>query len=344
MPVMSVKKQNSIKMVCVGGFGCNVAKLTIKQCITCVEIVAAHTEVEMLKQSEAHTLVQIGNRSDGSGLRPNIVRMLAEESSERIREALLDSSIVVIVAGLGGGTGTGASPVFAQVAKRMGAYTIAVVTTPFSYEGREWLNIADMGIDELSNAVDLLFVLSNQKMESLDEDSTLLEWLMAANAALLATVLSAIATANPSDATLSYLRGNYQILAGGMVTATGIDRIRIALESAFASPFFKNIENSAIDLMLISIETPSDLSESEFNHVITIAQEHGSSNSLCRLGIRRVTNIDDAVNVSVAAFSKRIANQHSTEWQSAKSSVSTKEHDTKGDVHARNFVKQRRQD
>ena len=313
-------------------------EFAIKKRISGVDIIAAHADVNTLKRSRAQTRVQISNRGIGCGLRPNIARMLAEESTERISESLLGASVAIIFAGLGSGTGTGASPVIAQVAKRLGAFTIAVVTTPFLYEGRRQHRIADLGIDELSKVADLLFVLSNRKMEALDGDLSFLEWLEIADETLLATALSAIATVNPSDVTLPDLRGQYQILAGGIASANGTDRFNIALNKAFASPFFKCIDSTAVDLVLVAIDASNDLGKSELNTFMTIMQKHGFHNTLIRIGTRRLTNNDGVVMVSVAAFSKGIVSGLPPEERSAMSSVRTNNQKTTGEIYARNFV------
>ena len=170
-----------IKVVGVGGAGGNAVQHMINKGVSGVEFIAANTDAQALAQSKAHNVIQIGDTGLGAGMKPEVGRKLAEESRARIEDALRGAHMVFIAAGMGGGTGTGAAPIVAQVAKELGALTVAVVSKPFSYEGAKCMEIADEGLEALSQHVDSLIVILNEKLEDIYEDDSMIEWLQHAD-------------------------------------------------------------------------------------------------------------------------------------------------------------------
>ena len=153
-----------IKVVGVGGAGGNAVQHMINKGVSGVEFIAANTDAQALSHSDAHNIIQIGDTGLGAGMRPDIGRQLAEQSRERIEDALRGAHMVFIAAGMGGGTGTGAAPIVAEVAKSLGALTVPVVSQPFSYEGQTCMEIAEEGLEALSAHVDSLIVILNEKL------------------------------------------------------------------------------------------------------------------------------------------------------------------------------------
>jgi len=166
-----------IKVVGVGGAGGNAVQHMINKGVNGVEFIAANTDAQALAQSKAHNVIQIGETGLGAGMKPEVGRQLAEDSRSRIEDALRGAHMVFIAAGMGGGTGTGAAPIVAQVAKELGALTVAVVSKPFSYEGKKCMEIADEGLESLSQHVDSLIVILNEKLEEIYEDDSMIECL-----------------------------------------------------------------------------------------------------------------------------------------------------------------------
>jgi cell division protein FtsZ len=166
-----------IKVVGVGGAGGNAVQHMINKGVSGVEFIAANTDAQALAVSGANNIIQIGDSGLGAGMRPEVGRQLAEQSRSRIEDALRGAHMVFIAAGMGGGTGTGAAPIVAEVAKTMGALTVAVVSKPFSYEGQKCMDVAEAGLEELTKHVDSLIVILNEKLEDIYEDESMLDWM-----------------------------------------------------------------------------------------------------------------------------------------------------------------------
>ncbi|HEY5800613.1 MAG TPA: cell division protein FtsZ, partial [Burkholderiaceae bacterium] len=170
-----------IKVVGVGGAGGNAVQHMINKGVSGVEFIAANTDAQALSTSNAHNIIQIGETGLGAGMKPQVGRQLAEESRARIEDALRGAHMVFIAAGMGGGTGTGAAPIVAEVAKSLGALTVAVVSKPFSYEGQKCMDIADEGLEALAAHVDSLIIILNEKLEEIYVDDSMIEWLQHAD-------------------------------------------------------------------------------------------------------------------------------------------------------------------
>jgi len=179
--MLETTKGTIIKVVGVGGAGGNAVQHMINKGVSGVEFIVANTDAQALHNSKAHNVIQIGESGLGAGMKPALGRQLAEETRDRIEDALRGAHMVFIAAGMGGGTGTGAAPVVAQVAKELGALTVAVVSKPFTYEGKKCMDIANEGLDELGKHVDSLIVILNEKLEEIYEDDSMVEWLQHAD-------------------------------------------------------------------------------------------------------------------------------------------------------------------
>jgi len=317
---MGISRPIPIKIIGIGGAGGNTVDFMIKNGVSGVEFIVANTDASALERSSANVLVQIGHAGLGAGIHPDIGRRLAEESIGLISSALLGARLVIALAGLGKGTGSGATPVVIQTARRLGAVTIVLVTTPFSYEGKRCNRTAEMGLEAISKQVDSLFVLDNERFEVALENSSMMEWLQAADDALSAVAISAIDICSASNTTSSYsleiedFFGHHEILAAGSANATGTRRARDAVERALSLPLFKRLDNSATNLLLIGIEASPTLAEWETDMVIETVRKHTSSHIPVRLGIRYVDNMGDAVLVSVVALHKLTPRSFPSEW------------------------------
>ena len=170
-----------IKVVGVGGAGGNAVQHMINKGMVGVEFIAANTDAQALQSSKANNIIQIGDSGLGAGMQPEVGRQLAEASRARIEDALRGAHMVFIAAGMGGGTGTGAAPIVAEVAKSLGALTVAVVSKPFSYEGKKCMDIAEEGLELLTAHVDSLIIILNEKLEEIYEDDSMIEWLQHAD-------------------------------------------------------------------------------------------------------------------------------------------------------------------
>nr|WP_269147431.1 cell division protein FtsZ [Herbaspirillum lusitanum] len=239
-----------IKVVGVGGAGGNAVQHMINKGVSGVEFIAANTDAQALKMSKADNVIQIGETGLGAGMQPDVGRRLAEETRARIEDSLRGAHMVFIAAGMGGGTGTGAAPVVAQVAKSLGALTVAVVSKPFSYEGQKCMDIADQGLEELGQHVDSLIIILNEKLEEIYEDDSMIEWLGHADDVLnnavagIAEIINVPGHINVDFNDVKTIMGEQGKAMMGTATASGVDRARVAAEQAVASPLLDGIDLS----------------------------------------------------------------------------------------------------
>ena len=232
-----------IKVIGIGGCGGNAVDHMINNGVSGVEFICANTDAQALKRSQVKHLIQIGNgltKGLGAGANPEIGKQAAEEDRERIAEAIRGADMLFITAGMGGGTGTGAAPVVAQVAKELGILTVAVVTKPFSFEGKR-MRIAQAGIEALSQYCDSLIIIPNDKlMEVLGEDVGYLDAYKAANDVLrgavggIAEVINCPGLVNVDFADVKTVMSEMGVAMMGSAQAAGIDRARMAAEEAVA--------------------------------------------------------------------------------------------------------------
>lgn len=266
-----------IKVVGVGGGGGNAVEHMLSQEIEGVDFICANTDAQALKNSKARTLLQLGSeitKGLGAGSDPEIGRQAAEEDRERIKELLAGADLVFITAGMGGGTGTGAAPIAAQIAKELGILTVAVITKPFSFEGRARMEVAESGILDLMPYVDSLITIPNDKLLSvLGKNITLLDAFKAANNVLLGAVqgiaelITRPGLINVDFADVRTVMREMGTAMMGTGVAIGENRAREAAEAAISSPLLEDIDLTGARGVLVNITAGLDMSIGEFEIV-----------------------------------------------------------------------------
>lgn len=266
-----------IKVVGVGGGGGNAIQHMMAGHIEGVEFICANTDAQALRNSSANVTIQLGEnitRGLGAGANPEVGRRAAEEDREKIKTILTGADMVFIAAGMGGGTGTGAAPIFAQVAKELGILTVAVTTKPFSFEGKVRMQIADSGIAHLSQYVDSLITIPNNKLLTvLGKNVTLVNAFKAANDVLrgavqgIAELITRPGLINVDFADVRTVMSEMGIAMMGTGVGSGENRARMAAESAIASPLLEDVDLSGARGVLVNITAGLDLSIGEFEEV-----------------------------------------------------------------------------
>jgi len=296
-----------IKVVGVGGAGGNAVQHMINKGVAGVEFIAANTDAQALQQSKANNIIQIGDSGLGAGMKPDVGRQLAEESRQRIEDALRGAHMVFIAAGMGGGTGTGAAPVVAEVAKQLGALTVAVVSKPFSYEGAKCMEIAERGLEELSQHVDSLIVILNEKLEDIYEDDSMMEWLQHADDVLnnavagIAEIINVPGHINVDFNDVKTIMGEQGKAMMGTATASGVDRARIAAEQAVASPLLDGIDLSGARGVLVNVTASRSLKGKEIKEVMATVRAFAAPDASIAQGIAYDENMGDEIRVTVVA-------------------------------------------
>lgn len=290
-----------IKVVGVGGGGGNALQHMVNANIEGVDFICANTDSQALKNSTAKTMLQLGSnitKGLGAGANPEIGRQAALEDRDRIMDVLEGADMVFITAGMGGGTGTGAAPIVAQVAKEMGILTVAVVTRPFGFEGKKRGQIADDGIKELTQFVDSLITIPNEKLLMvLGEKMSLLDSFKAANDVLLGAVqgiaelITRPGLINVDFADVRTVMSEMGMAMMGSGKATGDERARQAAESAISSPLLEDVNLAGARGILVNITAGMDMSIGEFNEVGNAVKEFASDNATVVVG----TVIDPAM-------------------------------------------------
>ena len=249
-----------IKVIGVGGAGGNAVDHMIKNGVQGVEFIAANTDAQALLRGQAKGQIQLGATGLGAGAKPEAGRAAAQEAREQIAESLRGAHMVFITAGMGGGTGTGAAPVVAEVAKEMGILTVAVVTKPFSFEGARRLQSAEAGIGELSEHVDSVIVILNEKLEEvLGDDVSMEEAFVAADNVLknavagISEIINVPGLINVDFQDVRTVMSEQGMAMMGSATANGIDRARIAAEAAVASPLLEGVNLSGARGVVVNI-------------------------------------------------------------------------------------------
>ncbi len=296
-----------IKVVGVGGAGGNAVQHMINKGVSGVEFIAANTDAQALAQSNAHNVIQIGETGLGAGMKPEVGRQLAEESRSRIEDALRGAHMVFIAAGMGGGTGTGAAPVVAQIAKEQGALTVAVVSKPFSYEGKKCMDIADEGLDALTKHVDSLIIILNEKLEEIYEDDSMIEWLGHADNVLnnavagIAEIINVPGHINVDFNDVKTIMGEQGKAMMGTATASGVDRARIAAEQAVASPLLDGIDLSGARGVLVNVTASRSLKGKEIKEVMAAVRAFAAPDASIAQGIAYDESMGDDIRVTVVA-------------------------------------------
>ncbi len=307
----SYSQQAVIKVIGVGGGGGNAVLHMLSAQIEGVDFICANTDAQVLKNSPVKTTLQLGadiTKGLGAGANPDIGKRAAMDDRDRITDVLEGSDMIFITAGMGGGTGTGAAPVVAQIAKEMGILTVAVVTRPFPFEGKKRAAIADQGIRELAQYVDSLITIPNEKLLSvLGRDISLLDAFKAANDVLLGAVQGiAELITNPGLINVDFADVRTVMSEMGMAmmgsgSARGQDRARIAAESAISSPLLEDINLSGAKGILVNVTSGPDLKMGDFEEVGNTVRAFASDNATVVVGTVIDENMQDEIRVTVVA-------------------------------------------
>jgi cell division protein FtsZ len=296
-----------IKVVGVGGAGGNAVQHMINKGVSGVEFIAANTDAQALAVSSAHNIIQIGESGLGAGMRPEVGRQLAEQTRTRIEDSLRGAHMVFIAAGMGGGTGTGAAPIVAEVAKSMGALTVAVVSKPFSYEGQKCMDVAEAGLEELSKHVDSLIIILNEKLEDIYEDESMLEWMKHADDVLnnavagIAEIINVPGHINVDFNDVKTIMSEQGKAMMGTATASGVDRARIAAEQAVASPLLDGIDLSGAKGVLVNVTASRGLKGKEIKEVMAAVRAFAAPDASIAQGIAYDDEMGDEIRVTVVA-------------------------------------------
>jgi cell division protein FtsZ len=282
----SHSKDPVIKVIGVGGGGGNAVQHMVAAGIEGVEYICVNTDVQALKKMDVRATMQIGSsitRGLGAGADPGIGRQAALEDRERIQEAIEGTNMLFLTAGMGGGTGTGAAPIIAQIAKELGILTVAVVTKPFGFERAKRMAQAEAGIKELSGVVDSLITIPNEKlMPVLGKDTSLLEVFMKANDVLkgavqgIAELITCPGLINVDFADVRTVMSEMGMAMMGTGTATGENRAREAAAAAISSPLLEDINISGAQGILVNVTAGLDLAIGELDDVGTAITEYAS--------------------------------------------------------------------
>ncbi len=300
-----------IKVIGVGGGGGNAIEHMVSADIEGVEFICANTDAQALRNSSARTVLQLGTditKGLGAGANPDVGRQAALEDIERIREVLQGADMVFITAGMGGGTGTGGAPVVAEVAKELGALTVAVVTRPFPFEGRKRMILADEGIRSLSQHVDSLITIPNEKLLTvLGKGVTLLDAFRAANNVLLGAVqgiaelITRPGLINVDFADVRTVMSEMGIAMMGTGTARGENRAREAADAAISSPLLDDIDLAGAKGVLVNVTAGMDLSIAEFEEVGDAIKNFTSDNATVIVGTVIDPQMTDELRVTLVA-------------------------------------------
>jgi cell division protein FtsZ len=309
--VDSLPQNAVIKVVGVGGGGGNAVKHMISSQVEGVEFICANTDAQALKGIDARTVLQLGNtmtKGLGAGANPEIGRQAAMEDRERIAEILSGADMVFITAGMGGGTGTGAAPIVAEIARELGILTVAVVTRPFQFEGRKRMAIAEEGIKQLKDRVDSLITIPNEKLLAvLGKTTSLLDAFKAANDVLLGAVQGIAdliirpGMINVDFADVRTVMSEMGMAMMGSGVARGDNRAREAAEAAIRSPLLEDVNLQGARGILVNITAGIGLTLGEFTEVGNTIEEFASPDATVVVGTVIDPEMTDELRVTVVA-------------------------------------------
>jgi cell division protein FtsZ len=305
-----------IKVIGIGGGGCNAVNTMIRSELNGVEFIAANTDLQALKRSEALVKLQIGANLTmglGAGSNPDIGRNAALEDIDRIKDVLTSADMVFIAAGLGGGTGTGGAPVIAEVAKEIGALTVAVVTKPFLFEGRRRMRVAEEGLRQLRGIVDTVIAIPNQRLLSIASKATpLLESFKKADEVLLhaaksiSDLIMIPGLINLDFADVKAVMAEMGMAFMGVGFCNGEGRAIEAAQRAISSPLLENISIDGARGLLINVTGGNKLSLYEVNEATSLIQEevHEDANIIFGAVIDERMGDDVCITVIATGFGK----------------------------------------
>jgi cell division protein FtsZ len=298
-------------VVGVGGGGGNAVKHMIENNVEGVEFICANTDSQALSDIQSRTVLQIGSsitKGLGAGANPQVGRQSALEDRDRIADVLLGADMVFITAGMGGGTGTGAAPVVAEIARDMGILTVAVVTKPFPFEGKTRMSFADQGLSELAENVDSLITIPNEKLLSvLGKDTSLLDAFKEANNVLLGAVQGIAdliirpGMINVDFADVKTVMSEMGLAMMGTGSASGENRAREAAEAAIHSPLLEDIDLEGAKGILVNITASESLGLGEFAEVGDAVEEFASADATVVVGTVIDSELGDMLKVTVVA-------------------------------------------
>ncbi|MFQ5345471.1 MAG: cell division protein FtsZ [Mariprofundus sp.] len=301
-----------IKVIGVGGGGGNALNNMISQKLRGVEFIVANTDAQAIERNHADSKLQLGaeiTRGLGAGANPQIGREAAEAEKERLREFMQDTDMVFITAGMGGGTGTGAAPVIAEVARDMGVLTVAVVTKPFGFEGKRRMRQADAGIAELRKSVDTLITIPNQKLiGAVGKNTSMLEAFRKADDVLLQAVRGIAELITHTGymnvdfadvkAVMSETRG---VAMMGSGFAAGENRAIEAAERAISSPLLEDIDIHGAQGILVNVTGNEDMTLAEYDEAVSIIHNMADEDANIICGMVYDQDSDDSIRVTVVA-------------------------------------------
>jgi|TARA_B100001094_G_scaffold330393_1_gene395530 cell division protein FtsZ len=310
--LMDAHSQSAIiKVIGVGGGGGNAVSHMVNAGIEGVDFVCANTDAQALNTARVKTALQIGcniTKGLGAGADPDIGRQAAMEDRDRIVEVIEGADMLFITAGMGGGTGTGAAPVVAQVAKELGILTVAVVTRPFEMEGSKRMTIADQGIAELGKYVDSLITIPNEKLLAvLGSDTTLIDAFQSANEVLqgavqgIAELITTPGTMNVDFADVRTVMSEMGMAMMGTGMSSGEGRAREAAEAAISSPLLEDVNLSGANGILVNVTSDINLTIGEFAAIGDTVKEFSASDATVIIGSALDPSMKDEVRVTVVA-------------------------------------------
>lgn len=308
---MELTNDAVIKVIGIGGGGGNAVEHMVRERIEGVDFFAVNTDAQALRKTAVGQTIQIGSgitKGLGAGANPEVGRNSAEEDREAIRAALEGADMVFIAAGMGGGTGTGAAPVVAEIAKELGILTVAVVTKPFNFEGKKRMAFAEQGIAELSRHVDSLITIPNDKLlKVLGRGISLLDAFGAANDVLkgavqgIAELITRPGLMNVDFADVRTVMSEMGYAMMGSGIASGEDRAEEAAEMAISSPLLEDIDLSGARGVLVNITAGFDLRLDEFETVGNTIRAFASDNATVVIGTSLDPEMQDELRVTVVA-------------------------------------------
>jgi cell division protein FtsZ len=300
-----------IKVVGVGGGGCNAVNTMIRAGLTGVEYIVANTDIQAIRASLASTKVQLGmqiTKGLGAGANPEVGRKAALDEYESLSEVLQGADMVFVTAGMGGGTGTGAAPVIAKLAKELGALTVGVVTRPFLFEGKKRYRVAEEGIAALEENVDSLITIPNQRLLHIaGEDLSLVDTFKRCDEILLNAVrgisdlINSTGHINADFADVSTVMTNKGLALMGTGIASGQDRAIKAATDAISSPLLEDISIDGATGIIINISGPQSMTMHEVNEAVTLIMEAADDNAEIIFGTVIDDTLEDQVKVTVIA-------------------------------------------
>ncbi|MHB1565563.1 MAG: cell division protein FtsZ [Acidiferrobacter sp.] len=304
-------QQAVIKVIGVGGGGGNAIDYMMRSSIEGVEFIVANTDAQAVRRSAAHVVLQLGanlTKGLGAGADPGVGRQAAIEDRERIAEALAGADMVFITAGMGGGTGTGAAPVVAQIAKDQGILTVAVITKPFPFEGKKRMNVAEQGIRDLGEYVDSIITIPNEKLLAVvGRDVTLLDAFARANQVLqgavqgIAELITRPGHINVDFADVRTVMSEMGMAMMGSAVARGPDRAQEAARGAIFSPLLEDVDIAGARGMLVNVTAGANMSIGEFAEVGETIKEFASEDATVVIGTAFDPDMTDEMRVTVVA-------------------------------------------